>query len=168
MKSNLRLTLPIILAAGGLVWSLANAQPPASVPALPKAFIDGSGPGWRSLGSANFTNVNCDPGTWRWDGETIYCTGQPLGAIRTREPVTNFEMVVQWRHLRPRRQFGACSFGPARNPSGNWKPAKAACPMASKCRCSTRLHRAIRKANRQEGRLVHAPMATCFRSARRR
>ncbi len=68
--------------------------------ALPKATIDGNGPGWRTLGEADFVNVNCRPDTWSWPGGEIHCTGQPVGVIRSREPLANFELVVEWRHLK--------------------------------------------------------------------
>lgn len=29
----------------------------------------------------------------------IHCTGQPIGVIRTKQMVTNLELVVEWRHL---------------------------------------------------------------------
>ena len=68
--------------------------------ALPKAFIDGTGPGWRALGESDFSDVNCGTNTWRWTNGVIYCTGQPMGVIRSQNLVTNVELVVEWRHLR--------------------------------------------------------------------
>ena len=65
-----------------------------------KAFIDGQGPGWRALWQEDFVNVNCDADTWSWKDGTIYCTGRPVGVIRTKNTVTNFELCVQWRHMR--------------------------------------------------------------------
>lgn len=67
---------------------------------LPKAFIDGNGPGWRELGRDDFTNVNCDPDTWTWKDHEVHCTGKPIGVIRSKRKYTNFELVAQWRHLR--------------------------------------------------------------------
>lgn len=67
---------------------------------LPKACIDGNGPGWRSLGKDEFVNVNCDPDTWSFNDGQIQCTGRPTGVMRTKEPLTNFELVVQWKHLK--------------------------------------------------------------------
>src|SRR2546422_5088658 len=67
---------------------------------LPKAFIDGTGPGWRALVKEDFTNVNCYPETWGWRGGVITCTGEPIGVMRTQQTVTNFELVAEWRHLR--------------------------------------------------------------------
>jgi hypothetical protein len=68
--------------------------------ALPKAFIDGTGPGWRALGESDFRDVNCGTNTWRWTNGVIYCTGQPMGVIRSQNMITNLELVVEWRHLR--------------------------------------------------------------------
>src|SRR5213593_630362 len=67
---------------------------------LPKAFIDGQGPGWRALVKEDFTNVNCYPETWGWREGVITCTGEPIGVMRTLQTVTNFELVAEWRHLR--------------------------------------------------------------------
>ena len=66
----------------------------------PRAFVDGRGTGWRTLGEKDFVNVNCLPGTWTWKGDLLSCTGQPVGVLRTGKTFTNFELVVQWRHLR--------------------------------------------------------------------
>ena len=67
---------------------------------LPRAFVDGTGPGWRSLGEMDFVDVNGRPETWTWKDDLLSCTGQPIGVLRTRQTFTNFEMVVEWRHLR--------------------------------------------------------------------
>ncbi len=66
---------------------------------LPRAFIDGEGAGWRELGEADFVDVNGDDDTWTFSDGLIRTTGKPIGVIRTREQFTNFELVVQWRHL---------------------------------------------------------------------
>lgn len=80
--------------------------------APPRAFIDGTGLGWRDLTEDDFTNVNCDPSTWTWDGNSVHCTGQPVGVIRTREPITNFELVARWRHLEPAGNSGIFVWAP--------------------------------------------------------
>jgi len=67
---------------------------------LPKASIDGAGQGWRALTESDFTNVNCRPETWTWKNDLLTCTGQPIGVMRTRQSFTNFELVVEWRHLK--------------------------------------------------------------------
>jgi hypothetical protein len=74
---------------------------PADEPGpAPKAFVDGTGPGWRELGGEDFVKVNCDDDTWTFKDGMIHCTGKPVGVTRTREAFTNFEFVAQWRHLR--------------------------------------------------------------------
>ena len=70
-----------------------------NTPKAPRAFVDGTGTGWRPLREADFTNVNCGPQTWTWDGDTVKCTGKPVGVIRTVKPVHNFELVAEWMHL---------------------------------------------------------------------
>ncbi len=64
-----------------------------------KATIDGTGPGWKTLTEKDFENVNLEPTTWTWEGSLARCTGSPVGVIRTREQITNFELVAYWRHL---------------------------------------------------------------------
>lgn len=61
--------------------------------------INLAGPGWKSLGGDDFVNVNCDPGTWTWTQDGARCTGKPVGVIRSRQPMTNLEISVEWRHL---------------------------------------------------------------------
>ncbi len=85
-----------LLAAACLLTGVCLADDSAR----PKAFIDGTGPGWRELSRDDFTNVNCDPGTWTWADGLIKCTGSPVGVIRTKTTVTNLELVVEWRHLK--------------------------------------------------------------------
>ncbi len=70
----------------------AKADPP------PKALIDGTGPGWVELGADDFVHVNCEKDTWTWDGNSVHCTGKPVGVTRSKKPYTNFELVCQWRH----------------------------------------------------------------------
>lgn len=68
--------------------------------ALPKAAIDGEGPGWAALSEADFMNVNLDQDTWTWKDGEAHCTGKPVGVIRSKKVYTNFELVAQWRHLK--------------------------------------------------------------------
>jgi len=86
----------LLLAAS----ALAAGQEP------PRAFLDGTGPGWRTLGEGDFAGVNGDPDTWTWKDGVLYCSGRPIGVMRTRQKFTNLEMVVEWRHLRPAGNSG--------------------------------------------------------------
>jgi hypothetical protein len=84
-----------------------------SAPDAPRAFIDGTGPGWRTLGESDFADVNGRPETWTWQGDLLSGTGEPIGVMRTRDTVANFEMVVEWRHLRTAGNSGLFVWVPA-------------------------------------------------------
>jgi hypothetical protein len=98
----------LFVAVSALVFSSAIAQ---ETPALPKAGIDGNGPGWRALGEADFTQANCPPETWSFKDGIIYCTGTPTGVIKTAKTYTNFELVVEWRHMKPGGNSGVFVWG---------------------------------------------------------
>jgi hypothetical protein len=83
------------LAAAPLAIGRAQSQ------IEPRAFVDGSGPGWRALGERDFAAVNGDPGTWTWKADLLVSTGTPIGVLRTTRVFTNFELVIEWRHLQP-------------------------------------------------------------------
>lgn len=93
------LLLPGVLAACLCLGADGPDAPVATAPSLPRAVIDGTGPGWYALEADHFVHVNCDPDTWTWTNGVIHCTGRPIGVIRTRKLHTNFELVAQWRHL---------------------------------------------------------------------
>lgn len=95
MKWNVVFTLALLFGECALQTVRAEEQT-----ALPKACIDGTGPGWRTLGEKDFVNVNCDADTWSWKDGVAHCTGKPVGVIRSQKPVGNFELVAQWRHLK--------------------------------------------------------------------
>ncbi len=99
MNRALRLCLVVLaLAAVSLSGPRAGGESPAS--AVRNVLIDGIGPDWRTLGKDDFVNVNCDEDTWSWEDGVAKCTGTPVGVIRVEKPVTNFELVVEWRHLK--------------------------------------------------------------------
>lgn len=89
------------VAVGLGLWIVcAAALMQAEQPTLPRAFIDGNGPDWQTLDGKDFVNVNCDADTWTWSDGVAHCTGSPIGVIRTKKQYTNFELVLQWKHLR--------------------------------------------------------------------
>jgi len=49
---------------------------------------------------SNWVNVNCAPETWTVVDGVIRCTGKPIGALRTPRMYENFEMEVEWRHMK--------------------------------------------------------------------
>ncbi len=67
-------------------------------PVVTKAVIDGTGPGWVTLGEADFDRINTDPDTFVWKGEEVHCKGTPVGVTRSKKKYTNFELVATWRH----------------------------------------------------------------------
>lgn len=94
-------------AALGVGLSRAGgAQPEGEGAGLRRAFIDGDGPGWVALTGEHFVNVNCHDDTWKWDGNAVFCSGQPVGVCRSVKEYTNFEMVCEWRHNRPAGNSG--------------------------------------------------------------
>ncbi|MBI1762592.1 MAG: DUF1080 domain-containing protein [Acidobacteria bacterium] len=96
LKQNL-VIIPVCLFAILALTSFSASQEPQN---LPRAFIDGTGPGWRTLGASDFARVNDLPDTWTWKDGLLTSTGKPIGVYRTQQKFTNFELVVQWRHLR--------------------------------------------------------------------
>jgi hypothetical protein len=92
--------LLLLCASFALLGSVRTTLWAEEATTAPKAFVDGSGPGWRALGEADFVNVNCAPDTWTWTDGEAHCTGQPVGVIRSQKTYTNFELVAQWRHRR--------------------------------------------------------------------
>ena len=108
------------LSTGSLVVGQEKA---ATEKVLPKALIDGNGPGWRVLGEQDFTNVNCAADTWKFKDGEIHCTGLPVGVMRTKEQFKNLELVVEWRHLKAAGNSGVFLWAQADN-LNSLKPAK--------------------------------------------
>lgn len=80
-------------------WLATAGTTRADEPDWPVATIKGVGDGWRQLTEADFVPVNGDADTWSFGDDFIRTTGKPIGVIRTAKQFTNFELVVQWRHL---------------------------------------------------------------------
>jgi len=97
-----------LLMVGAVAYGLAANDGASLEGAEPvtKALIDGQGAGWKELGEADFVNVNGDADTWSWKDGVAHCTGQPVGVIRSAKTYTNFELVAQWRHLKPAGNSG--------------------------------------------------------------
>ena len=93
MKHHLSLNIVFVVTALVAVPTASRSDEPS-----PKAFIDGTGLGWRALGEQDFVNVNGEADTWTWEEGLAKCTGEPVGVIRSQKPYTNFELVAQWRH----------------------------------------------------------------------
>lgn len=121
-------TLQLATILCTLFASLSPAQEAAKTAAtsaseLPRAFINGEGPGWQTLHKNDFVNVNCAEDTWSWPEGEIHCTGKPVGVIRTLKPIKNFELVVQWRHLKEGGNSGVFLWAP-KGPLDALKPGQ--------------------------------------------
>ncbi len=95
------------------IAALANA--PQDRPAdstAKRAFIDGTGPGWKTLIETDFAGVNGNADTWTWKGDILLSSGVPIGVLRTRQKYTNFELVIEWRHMKPAGNSGVFAWVP--------------------------------------------------------
>lgn len=77
-----------------------TAAPSASPASAVRAYMDDEAPGWRALGPDDFAKVNSADDTWSWDQAGLHCTGKPVSVMRTAKEYKNFEMVVEWSHLK--------------------------------------------------------------------
>lgn len=105
----------MVLASGAAAQE--NEAPPAAGAVepvdLPAALIDGQTAGWRDFGAADLVNVNGDDDTWTWsDDGVLQCKGSPVGVIRSRDPFTNFELILEWRHLKSAGNSGVFVWSP--------------------------------------------------------
>ena len=80
--------------------SVAKAQPAAN--------ISGNEAGSRPLAEKDFVQVNSTEDTRSFEDKagTISCTGQPVSVMSTVKAYTNFELVLEWMHLKPAGNSG--------------------------------------------------------------
>lgn len=91
------------LAAGAAGAGAVSAAEQLAAPAegqLKRAFVDGTGHGWKPLKADDFTHVNSNPDTWTWQDAVLSCSGNPVSVMRTKKQFVNFELVCEWMHLR--------------------------------------------------------------------
>ncbi|MCA9135889.1 MAG: DUF1080 domain-containing protein [Planctomycetales bacterium] len=65
---------------------------------LKPMFVDAQLSGW--------VRTNTPESTWRFEDGVLYCTGKPIGEIRTEKMYQNFVMELEWRHMVPRGNAG--------------------------------------------------------------
>ena len=77
----------------------------AGVPALGQKAGD-----WQPLFNGHdltgWVLVNTPADTWSFEDGMLLCTGQPIGEIRTQRMYQNFEMEIEWRHMKPAGNAG--------------------------------------------------------------
>ena len=110
---------PTLIVTAAIFWlSMPFHQEKASEDqqskqANPAALIDGTAAGWKALEFDDFVNINCKEDTWRSEKDLIVCNGNCNGGFRSKEQYTNFEMVMQWKHLRRSGNAGVFVWGPS-------------------------------------------------------
>ena len=107
---NPNVLAPLALLALGLSASAQTPPPSEPAQAVPpvghshtapvRASVDDEAPGWVALGPADFAPVNSAEDTWAWEKNILHCTGKPVSVLRTVKEYKNFEMVVEWSHLK--------------------------------------------------------------------
>lgn len=82
------------------------------------AKIDGTEAGWKNLSESDFENVNCKEDTWKWTDGVLKCNGNCVGVIRAKQQYTNFELVLEWRHLNKGGNSGVFVWSPQESLDG--------------------------------------------------
>ncbi len=108
----------LILTLGILIdgnISIAQIKTQENQTSKKAAIIDGTGQGWTDLKLDDFQNVNCQDDTWSEKDGLISCKGNCVGVIRSKKQFTNFEMVLQWRHLKKAGNSGVFVWSPKKS-----------------------------------------------------
>ncbi len=92
MNQNLLRVLCVVLAAMFGPRATRADEP------LEPMFVDAELSGW--------VLTNTPPETWNFKDGVLYCTGKPIGEIRTAKMYQNFVMELEWRHMVPRGNAG--------------------------------------------------------------
>ncbi|MEL7497289.1 MAG: DUF1080 domain-containing protein [Planctomycetota bacterium] len=100
LRSLLTIFVIAVLAQTTLAQETDQKQAPQADQPVTAALIDGKGPDWQSLGFDDFLNVNCKDDTWSKVDDLIVCNGNCNGGFRSKESYQNFEMVMEWKHLK--------------------------------------------------------------------
>ncbi len=98
-----------------IMTAAAQTIEKSSDQASPEAKINGLGPGFTSLGAEDFVHVNCNPDTWIWNGNSVKCSGTPVGVTRSKKSYTNFELICEWKHLREAGNSGIFIWSPLKS-----------------------------------------------------
>jgi hypothetical protein len=62
---------------------------------------DGFQPMFTDTDLTGWVRTNTPEETWRFEDGVLYCTGKPIGEIRTARMYQNFVMDLEWRHMKP-------------------------------------------------------------------
>ncbi len=67
---------------------------------------EGFSPMFNGTDLAGWVLTNTPSETWSFEDGVLFCTGKPIGEIRTEKMYQNFVMEVEWRHMVPRGNAG--------------------------------------------------------------
>lgn len=67
---------------------------------------DSFSPMFNGTDLAGWVLTNTPAETWSYEDGVLFCTGKPIGEIRTAKMYQNFVMEVEWRHMVPRGNAG--------------------------------------------------------------
>ncbi len=112
MKYRIRFHLGLCLFALPAIGFAQETNTESKVGATSQAIIDGTEAGWTALTLDDFENVNCKPDTWSQQDTVISCIGNCTGVIRSKNEYTNFEMIVEWKHLQSAGNSGVFIWSP--------------------------------------------------------
>jgi len=101
----------VLIGCAALVSSAFSAE-------APKPDADGFVPMFNGRDLTGWTNANCAPETWSVRDGKIYCTGKPVGGLRTVRQYENFIVELEWRHLQRSGNSGFFAWGTAINAPG--------------------------------------------------
>lgn len=65
-----------------------------------------------------WVNVNTAPDTWRAEKDILFCTGLPIGVMRSERQYENFLLHIEWMHMNPGGNSGVFVWSDA-NPSSD-------------------------------------------------
>lgn len=101
-----------VTSASAIQRSVSSHRNPQEQDSAAAAIITGTEAGWTALTFDDFVNVNCKEDTWRAEGDLIICNGNCNGGLRSAEQYTNFEMVMQWKHINRSGNSGVFVWSP--------------------------------------------------------
>ncbi len=107
---------PIVLPL--ICWALVALGSSLVAAESPTPDADGFVPMFNGRDLSGWTNINCAPETWSVRDGKIYCTGKPVGGLRTERHYENFIVELEWRHLQRSGNSGFFAWGSPINAPG--------------------------------------------------
>ena len=106
------------LALPFVCWALVALGSPVVAAETARPDADGFVPMFNGRDLSGWANINCAPETWSVRDGKIYCTGKPVGGLRTVKQYENFIVELEWRHLQRSGNSGFFAWGSAINAPG--------------------------------------------------